>query len=96
MNHRTNLHQRTPRPDVAVVCVTTHHVPTTDHTTHREDCTNMTTQNLRIAVVGAGMMGSDHIQRITHRISGAEVVTVVEPDEGRAKAAVADLPGATT
>jgi myo-inositol 2-dehydrogenase/D-chiro-inositol 1-dehydrogenase len=56
----------------------------------------MTTQDLRIAVVGAGMMGADHIQRITHTISGAEVVSVVEPDEGRARAAVANLPEAAT
>ncbi|GAB3402847.1 Gfo/Idh/MocA family oxidoreductase [Schumannella luteola] len=56
----------------------------------------MTSKDLRVAVVGAGMMGADHIKRISHRISGAEVVTVVEPDEARAKAAVADLPEATT
>jgi myo-inositol 2-dehydrogenase/D-chiro-inositol 1-dehydrogenase len=56
----------------------------------------MTTTDLRIAVVGAGMMGADHIHRITSKISGAEVVSVVEPDESRARAAVADLPGAAT
>jgi myo-inositol 2-dehydrogenase / D-chiro-inositol 1-dehydrogenase len=51
---------------------------------------------LRVAVVGAGIMGADHIRRISHVISGAEVVAVVEPDEGRAQAAVADLPDAVT
>ena len=51
---------------------------------------------LRIAVVGAGMMGADHITRISNRISGAEVVVVVEPDAARAAAAVVGLPGATT
>lgn len=50
--------------------------------------------NLRIAVVGAGMMGADHIERITHRIVGASVSAVVEPDAGRAAAAVASAPGA--
>lgn len=56
----------------------------------------MTNKDLRVAVVGAGMMGADHIKRISQRISGAEVVAVVEPDEARAQAAVADLPNAVT
>jgi myo-inositol 2-dehydrogenase/D-chiro-inositol 1-dehydrogenase len=50
--------------------------------------------DLRIGVVGAGMMGADHIARITHRISGAVVSAVVEPDDGRARAAAANAPGA--
>jgi myo-inositol 2-dehydrogenase/D-chiro-inositol 1-dehydrogenase len=54
----------------------------------------MTDRDLRIAVVGAGVMGGDHIARITRRISGARVVTIVEPDTGRAAAAAADAPGA--
>lgn len=49
---------------------------------------------LRIAVVGAGLMGADHITRITKRIVGAQVSAVVEPDEGRAKAALESAPGA--
>lgn len=56
----------------------------------------MTAEPLRIAVVGAGIMGSDHISRITERITGAEVASVVEPDAGRAAAAAAGTPGATT
>jgi myo-inositol 2-dehydrogenase/D-chiro-inositol 1-dehydrogenase len=55
----------------------------------------MNDTDLRIAVVGAGMMGSDHVSRITQRISGARVAAVVEPDRGRAEAAAADAPGAT-
>jgi myo-inositol 2-dehydrogenase/D-chiro-inositol 1-dehydrogenase len=51
--------------------------------------------DLRIGVVGAGGMGSDHIRRISRRISGARVAAVVEPDEGRAMAAIADAPGAS-
>ena len=51
------------------------------------------TAELRIAVVGAGMMGADHIKRITHRISGARVSAIVEPDAGRAEAAAANAPG---
>lgn len=50
--------------------------------------------DLRIAVVGAGMMGADHITRITERIVGATVSAVVEPDAGRAAAAIANAPGA--
>ena len=43
---------------------------------------------LRIAVVGAGLMGADHVIRIETRIVGALVSAIVEPDEGRAKAAL--------
>jgi myo-inositol 2-dehydrogenase/D-chiro-inositol 1-dehydrogenase len=56
----------------------------------------MTTENLRVAVVGAGMMGADHIARFSSTINGADVVAVVEPDQARAAAAVAGLPGAST
>ncbi|MBT1631223.1 MULTISPECIES: Gfo/Idh/MocA family protein [Curtobacterium] len=55
-----------------------------------------TTQNLRVAVVGAGMMGADHVRRITAKISNADVVAVVEPDQARAAAAAALAPGAIT
>jgi myo-inositol 2-dehydrogenase/D-chiro-inositol 1-dehydrogenase len=55
-----------------------------------------TTDNLRIAVVGAGMMGADHVRRITAKISNADVVAVVEPDPSRAAAAAALAPGAIT
>ncbi|GAA1466604.1 Gfo/Idh/MocA family protein [Microbacterium thalassium] len=51
------------------------------------------TTDLRIGVVGAGLMGADHITRITRRINGAVVSAVVEPDAGRAAAAAADAPG---
>lgn len=43
--------------------------------------------NLRIAVIGTGRMGTDHIKRLTHRIAGADVTGVVDIDPGRAKAA---------
>ena len=56
----------------------------------------MNQDRLRIAVVGAGKMGADHIDRITSVIRGAEVAVVVEPDAARAGAAVAHLPEATT
>ena len=54
----------------------------------------MADRDLRIAVVGAGMMGSDHIARIEQRISGARVAAIVELDAARAAAAAVNAPGA--
>ncbi|MGN7859641.1 Gfo/Idh/MocA family protein [Microbacterium sp. 22303] len=54
------------------------------------------TNDLRVGVVGAGLMGADHIARITRRISGAAVSAIVEPDAGRAAAAAQNAPGART
>ncbi|MGA1812185.1 Gfo/Idh/MocA family oxidoreductase [Frondihabitans sp. 4ASC-45] len=51
---------------------------------------------LRVAVVGAGAMGADHVRRITTRISGAEVTAIVDPDTGRATAAAELAPGSVT
>lgn len=48
---------------------------------------------LRIAVVGAGLMGADHVTRITNRIVGARVAAIVEPDAGRAASAISSAPG---
>lgn len=55
----------------------------------------MADTDLRVAVVGAGMMGGDHIARIEQRISGAIVAAIVEPDEARARSAAANAPGAS-
>ena len=49
---------------------------------------------LRVGVVGAGMMGADHVARLTHRIAGATVSAIIEPDQERAAAAVQEAPGA--
>lgn len=49
---------------------------------------------LRVAVVGAGLMGADHSIRIESRIVGASVTAIVEPDEARAKSALASAPSA--
>src|SRR5688500_7004362 len=54
----------------------------------------MADRDLRIAIVGAGMMGGDHVVRITQRISGAYVAAIVEPDAARAEAAAAAAHGA--
>ncbi|GAB3128450.1 Gfo/Idh/MocA family oxidoreductase [Tsukamurella serpentis] len=48
------------------------------------------THDLRVAVVGAGMMGADHVRRIATTIAGATVSAVVEPDSAR-RAAALDL-----
>ncbi|WP_369046672.1 Gfo/Idh/MocA family protein [Sinomonas sp. P10A9] len=50
--------------------------------------------NLRVAVIGAGRMGADHIQRLHSHIHGADVAAVVDIDLDRANAAIADIPGA--
>lgn len=49
--------------------------------------------DLRVGVVGAGMMGADHVSRITHKISGARVSAIIEPDANRAEAATTHAPG---
>ncbi|AMM31827.1 Inositol 2-dehydrogenase [Sinomonas atrocyanea] len=51
-------------------------------------------ENLRVAVIGAGRMGADHIHRLHTRIHGAEVAAVVDIDLDRAQAAIAEIPGA--
>ena len=53
-----------------------------------------TSPDLRVAVVGAGAMGGDHIARITSRIVGATVSAIVEPDHVRAHSAAEHAPGA--
>ena len=52
------------------------------------------TETLRVAVIGAGRMGADHIQRLNTRINGAEVAAVVDVDLARAQAAIEGIPGA--
>ncbi|MBG6085264.1 Gfo/Idh/MocA family oxidoreductase [Zhihengliuella flava] len=54
------------------------------------------TNNLRVAVVGAGRMGADHIDRLHTRIVGATVSAVVDIDAERASAAAARVPAAQT
>ncbi|MCU1433908.1 MAG: iolG [Pseudarthrobacter sp.] len=52
------------------------------------------TQTLRVAVIGAGRMGADHIKRLSTRIHGAEVAAVVDVDLARAQAAIEGIEGA--
>ncbi|MBO0895221.1 Gfo/Idh/MocA family protein [Arthrobacter sunyaminii] len=51
-------------------------------------------RNLSVAVIGAGRMGVDHVQRLARRTHGAEVSAVVDIDPARAAAAAAGVPGA--
>ena len=49
---------------------------------------------LNVGVIGVGMIGQDHIRRITHVVSGARVVAVTDVDLDRAKSVAAALPAA--
>jgi myo-inositol 2-dehydrogenase / D-chiro-inositol 1-dehydrogenase len=52
--------------------------------------------DLRIAVLGVGMMGADHVARITSRISGAQVTVVNDYLPETAAEVAAAVPGART
>ncbi|BBX38425.1 oxidoreductase [Mycolicibacterium mageritense DSM 44476 = CIP 104973] len=49
--------------------------------------------DLRIAVLGVGIMGADHVDRLSSRISGARVTVVNDFLTERAEAVAADIPG---
>ncbi|HET7475081.1 MAG TPA: Gfo/Idh/MocA family oxidoreductase [Dermatophilaceae bacterium] len=44
----------------------------------------MSTSPLRVGIIGVGMMGADHAERVANRISNAELVAVSDPDAERA------------
>ena len=46
----------------------------------------MTDEDLRVGIIGVGMMGADHAERVAHRTSGARLVAVSDPDTARAGA----------
>ncbi|KUN23330.1 inositol 2-dehydrogenase [Streptomyces antibioticus] len=50
---------------------------------------------LRVAVIGTGKMGADHVRRIQGVVSGARVSAVVDIDAERAKAVAARVDGCT-
>lgn len=50
--------------------------------------------SLGIAVLGAGVMGADHVHTIAQHGVGAHVVAVCDPDQARADTAAASAPGA--
>src|ERR1035437_3436875 len=49
---------------------------------------------VRVGVIGAGMMGRDHIRRISRVLTGGAVVAVNDVDAARAGQVAAGLPGA--
>ena len=51
-------------------------------------------QDLRIAVLGVGIMGADHVDRITNKIGGARVTVVNDYSLARAEEIAALTPGA--
>jgi myo-inositol 2-dehydrogenase / D-chiro-inositol 1-dehydrogenase len=48
---------------------------------------------VRVGVIGVGMIGQDHIRRLTQVLSGVSVVAVTDVDAGRAAQVAAGLPG---
>ncbi len=46
----------------------------------------MSTTPLRVGVVGVGLMGADHAERVAFRVAGATLVAVADPDHARAEA----------
>jgi myo-inositol 2-dehydrogenase/D-chiro-inositol 1-dehydrogenase len=54
----------------------------------------MTQSSLKVGVIGTGMIGQDHIRRLTQVVSGAEVVAVTDANEVVAKEVAAGLPDA--
>ena len=48
---------------------------------------------VRVGVIGVGMIGQDHIRRLTKVLSGSEVVAVTDVDLGRAREVAEGLPG---
>jgi myo-inositol 2-dehydrogenase/D-chiro-inositol 1-dehydrogenase len=49
---------------------------------------------LNIGVIGVGMIGQDHIRRLTHVLAGARVSAVTDVDLDRAKSVVENVSGA--
>jgi myo-inositol 2-dehydrogenase / D-chiro-inositol 1-dehydrogenase len=48
---------------------------------------------VRVGVIGVGMIGQDHIRRLTKVLAGSEVVAVTDVDLGRAREVAEGLPG---
>ncbi|GIH68420.1 Gfo/Idh/MocA family oxidoreductase [Sphaerimonospora thailandensis] len=49
----------------------------------------MSDSPLRVGVIGVGLMGADHAERLAHRIAAADLVTVCDPGTARAAAPAA-------
>jgi myo-inositol 2-dehydrogenase / D-chiro-inositol 1-dehydrogenase len=55
--------------------------------------TSSSTADLRVGVIGVGMMGADHAERLVYRIANASLVAVADPDQDRATALAARFDG---
>jgi myo-inositol 2-dehydrogenase/D-chiro-inositol 1-dehydrogenase len=49
------------------------------------------TMTVRVGVIGAGWIGKEHIQRLTHTVTGARVTAVTDIDAARAEEAAAPV-----
>ncbi len=47
--------------------------------------------NLRIGVIGTGAIGKEHINRITNKLSGAEITAVTDVNQEAAQQTVQDF-----
>ncbi|MGW7680194.1 Gfo/Idh/MocA family protein [Kribbella sp. NPDC054772] len=50
---------------------------------------------VRVGVIGVGMIGQDHIRRLTQVLSGAQVVAITDVDPERARSVADGLPSCT-
>ena len=57
------------------------------------DMADVPARDLRVAVLGVGMMGADHVARLYSRISGATVVAVSDAFTEKAEEVAASVPG---
>jgi myo-inositol 2-dehydrogenase/D-chiro-inositol 1-dehydrogenase len=48
---------------------------------------------VNVGVIGTGMIGQDHVRRLTHVLSGARVAAVTDMDADRARAVADGVPG---
>lgn len=51
----------------------------------------MPERQVRVGVVGAGVMGADHAHRLATRVAGAELVAVADPDPARLESLLSEL-----
>ena len=58
-----------------------------------QEMADVPARELRVAVLGVGMMGADHVARLHSRISGAQVVVVSDAFTEKAEQVAAEVPG---